>query len=100
MGALYWMLNDVWQGPSWSSIEYGGRWKILHYYAKKFFSPVLISPVKTSETELSVYVVSDLLSDVENAELKVFIYSWDYLTSIDDSSDTILLVGMKAISKP
>lgn len=29
MGALYWQLNDIWQAPSWSSIEYGGRWKVI-----------------------------------------------------------------------
>uniref|UniRef100_A0A8D8RNN4 beta-mannosidase n=3 Tax=Cacopsylla melanoneura TaxID=428564 RepID=A0A8D8RNN4_9HEMI len=44
MGALYWQLNDVWQAPSWSSIEFSGRWKMLHFYAAKFFAPVIISP--------------------------------------------------------
>src|SRR5690349_20445166 len=36
-------LNDIWQAPTWSSLEYGGRWKTLHYLAKNFFAPVLIS---------------------------------------------------------
>lgn len=43
MGAIYWQLNDCWPVASWSSIDYYGRWKALHYFAKRFFSPVLIS---------------------------------------------------------
>ena len=43
MGAVIWQLNDCWPVASWSSIDYFGRWKALHYYAKRFFSPVLIS---------------------------------------------------------
>lgn len=39
MGALYWQLNDVWPCASWSSLEYGGRWKLLHYEARRFFAP-------------------------------------------------------------
>jgi len=31
------------QGPTWSSIEYGGKWKPLHYALKKVFAPVLVS---------------------------------------------------------
>ena len=43
MGTLYWQLNDVWPGQSWSSIDYFGRWKILHYMARRFFAPVAVS---------------------------------------------------------
>lgn len=43
MGAIYWQLNDCWPVISWSSIDYFGRWKALHYYAKRFFAPVLVS---------------------------------------------------------
>lgn len=44
MGALYWQLNDVWPAPTWSSIEYGGKWKMLHYFARRFFFPIQIMP--------------------------------------------------------
>lgn len=43
MGAIYWQLNDCWPVISWSSIDYYGRWKALHYYAKRFFAPVMVS---------------------------------------------------------
>ena len=42
MGALYWQLNDNWPAASWSSLEYGGRWKVLHYAAARFFAPVCL----------------------------------------------------------
>lgn len=43
MGCVYWQLNDCWPAASWSSIDYGGRWKALHYFARRFFAPVLLS---------------------------------------------------------
>lgn len=43
MGTVIWQLNDCWPVASWSSIDYYGRWKALHYYAKRFFAPVLLS---------------------------------------------------------
>jgi beta-mannosidase len=43
MGAVYWQLNDIWPVASWASIDYFGRWKALHYYARRFFQPLAIS---------------------------------------------------------
>jgi len=43
MGAIYWQLNDCWPVASWASVDYFGRWKALHYYAKRFFAPIMIS---------------------------------------------------------
>lgn len=43
MGAIIWQLNDIWPVASWASIDYYGRWKALHYAAKRFFAPVMIS---------------------------------------------------------
>ena len=43
MGTVVWQLNDCWPVASWSSIDYYGRWKALHYYEKRFFAPVLLS---------------------------------------------------------
>ena len=43
MGTIYWQLNDCWPVASWASIDYYGRWKALHYYAKRFFAPLMVS---------------------------------------------------------
>ncbi|MDR2746396.1 MAG: glycoside hydrolase family 2 protein [Treponema sp.] len=43
MGAIYWQLNDIWPVTSWASIDYFNRWKALHYYARRFFQPLMIS---------------------------------------------------------
>ena len=40
MGTLFWQLNDNWPVSSWSSVEYGGKWKPLQYMAKRFFAPL------------------------------------------------------------
>jgi beta-mannosidase len=60
MGGLYWQLNDCWPVASWASIDYYGRWKALHYYARRFYDDVLVSPF-VHEDKIDVYVVSDKL---------------------------------------
>lgn len=63
MGTLYWQLNDCWPAVSWSSIDYFGNWKALHYKAKRSFENVLVS----SEVEnniLKTWVVNDDLEDI------------------------------------
>ena len=61
MGSLYWQLNDCWPVASWASIDYYGRWKALHYYARRFYDDVLISPF-LHDDKVDVYVISDKLA--------------------------------------
>ena len=49
MGAIIWQLNDIWPVASWASIDYYGRWKALHYAAKRFFALVMISAEEEDE---------------------------------------------------
>lgn len=44
MGGIVWQLNDCWPVASWSSRDYYGRWKALHYVTKKAYDDVLVSP--------------------------------------------------------
>jgi beta-mannosidase len=60
MGSLYWQINDCWPVASWSSIDYTGRWKALQYYARRFYSEILVSP-QEEKGNINVFVVSDRL---------------------------------------
>ncbi|MCK6694071.1 MAG: glycoside hydrolase family 2 protein [Thermoanaerobaculia bacterium] len=62
MGTLYWQLNDVWPVASWSSIDYYGRWKALHYFTREDFKPVVALPFVEDDI-LKVYASSDLPAD-------------------------------------
>ncbi|MGC9454431.1 MAG: beta-mannosidase [Phycisphaerae bacterium] len=61
MGAIYWQLNDCWPAASWSSIDHLGRPKALHYGARRFFAPLLLSAVEdTARGRIDLHVTSDL----------------------------------------
>jgi beta-mannosidase len=63
-GTLYWQLNDCWPVASWSSLDYFGRWKALHYAACRFYAPLLLS-IEDKPPEQGVYVTNDLLEPWE-----------------------------------
>ena len=63
-GILYWQLNDCWPVASWSSLDYFGRWKALHYAARRFYTPILLS-IEDIPPEQTVYVSNDLLHSWE-----------------------------------
>lgn len=87
MGALYWQLNDCWPVASWASVDSNGRYKALHYEARRFFEPIHISCMETGEystrkditseryfgyeTKAQLFVNNDTMEDVEG------IVSWE-----------------------
>ena len=60
-GTLIWQLNDCWPVASWSSIDYFGRWKALHYAARKFYAPILLS-VEDKGERMGLCVTNDTAS--------------------------------------
>ena len=61
MGTIFWQLNDNWPVASWASLEYGGRWKVLHYLAKRFYAPVQSVMYRTAkDAPLEAYFISDV----------------------------------------
>ena len=63
-GTLIWQLNDCWPVASWASLDYFGRWKALHYAAKRFYAPLLLSVAEEGKT-MKVHVTSDLFTPVD-----------------------------------
>ncbi len=93
MGALYWQLNDCWPVVSWSSIDYFHRWKALHYMAKQFFTPVLVSAVEDiTKQYFSIYVSSDLREECKGKiSWQITGVEGNYL--LQDEQELVILPG-------
>ena len=76
MGTLYWQLNDSWPVVSWSSIDYYGNWKALHYQAKRAFAPILINPIRQNDS-LNIYLISDCPDTKDHLMLEMKVTDFD-----------------------
>jgi beta-mannosidase len=73
MGTIYWQLNDTWPVASWSSLDYGGRWKAMHYLVKRFFQPVAVAAIPSDDGKsIRFSLVNDTLAEV-SADLAISI---------------------------
>ncbi|MDV7142164.1 glycoside hydrolase family 2 protein [Tropicimonas sp. TH_r6] len=64
MGTLIWQLNDTWPVCSWSSLDHGGGWKLLHHAARRFYAPVFVSAVPDG-SEIVLHAINDAPDPVE-----------------------------------
>lgn len=69
MGVLYWQINDIWPCASWSSIDSFGRWKALHYLARRFFAPILVSLCEEKEAHKIGVHISNTSFENKNVKL-------------------------------
>ncbi|WP_431135432.1 glycosyl hydrolase 2 galactose-binding domain-containing protein [Psychroserpens mesophilus] len=84
MGTLYWQLNDCWPAVSWSSIDYFGHWKALHYQAKKSFKNILISS-EINNTILKTFIINDGLKGITSSlQIKIIDFNGNQLWSSDE----------------
>jgi len=74
-GALFWQLNDCWPGTSWSVIDYYLLPKASYHYARKFFSPILLTLDLTPGKDINVWVVNDKL-EVYQDEIELVVYDF------------------------
>lgn len=61
-GTLFWQLNDIWPGISWSAVEHTGRWKLLQHFCRRFYQPILLSSVEAgadADRELELWITND-----------------------------------------
>jgi beta-mannosidase len=73
-GALFWQLNDCWPVSSWSAVDSALRPKAAYYFAKKFYSPLLVSVVRGGE-QIEIWLTNDLLYGIQG-ELDVSLRSF------------------------
>jgi beta-mannosidase len=95
MGSLFWQIDDCWPVASWSSIDYGGRWKALQYYARRFYNDILLSPHE-EDGSLNFYVVSDRLQPTA-AQLQVSLLDFEG-HSLWSQQQAIEVAGLKSKS--
>jgi beta-mannosidase len=63
MGCVFWQYNDCWPAISWSSVDYFRRWKALHYMARRFYAPILVSGLENPKNAtIDVFLTSDRLA--------------------------------------
>lgn len=83
MGSLYWQLNDVWPGASWSSIDSFGRWKALHFHARRFYAPVAVAATRDAMGRTSVSLLNDRTQALHGA-LRLRVMALDGRTLRDE----------------
>ena len=71
MGTLYWQINDNWPVASWASIDYFGRWKALHYMAKKFYGPRAVSMCMDGDI-MQVYLANESM-DAQSYQVAFYV---------------------------
>ncbi|MBF4985163.1 glycoside hydrolase family 2 protein, partial [Nonlabens mediterrranea] len=97
MGTLYWQLNDCWPAVSWSSIDYFGNWKALHYQVKRDFENILISNVVENDT-LKTYVVNDRLETLQK-DLEIIIKDFNGNVLVNHRIESLHSTALAASSR-
>jgi beta-mannosidase len=76
MGTLYWQLNDNWPVASWSSLEYGGKWKHLHYHARRFYAPLAVMTIPVDQgSNLEFWAIND---NAETVAATATVEVWEF----------------------
>jgi beta-mannosidase len=92
MGTIYWQLNDTWPVASWSSLDYGGRWKAMHYLVRRFFQPVTVAAIPSEgNSAIRFSLVNDTMAEV-SVDLSISLVTM--------SGEVSLLKSVQAMCSP
>lgn len=73
MGTLYWQVNDCWQAPTWSGIDYNANWKLAQYQVQKDCKDLTILERVEEIGEEGYYLISDAIDkDTVNVKYELF----------------------------
>ncbi len=69
---MYWQINDIWQAPTWATMEYGLKWKMGHYYVQHMYEPVYplailkpyLADVMDEKASISIFAINELFNGV------------------------------------
>lgn len=93
MGSIYWQYNDCWPVASWSSVDSFQRWKALHYFAKRFYSPVLLT-AEENGLKADLHISNESLCSVKGS------IKWKLMTAsgsiLDKGTVTCSIEGLNS----
>ena len=105
MGTVVWQLNDIWPVASWSSIDYYGRWKALHYAEKKMFASVMISCEEVGEVSERPFCIAEPAPIEKSARLHIANETMEDVRGIAEWSlrrpdSSVILSGREEVQVP
>ena len=97
MGTLYWQFNDVWLGPTWSTIDASGNWKAAHYTVADLYKTIILLP-ETNDKSFKLSVVNDDLDAHQLAvKMKLIVFTgevvWTKESVVNAVSNSVSRVG-------
>lgn len=85
---------------SYYFLDYFGEWKMLQYYVKEFFSPIIVTgqleEEENGKTKLDIFVVSDF-DKIENADVKIKLGKWNEIGIFNETSFSVSVVSNEKV---
>jgi beta-mannosidase len=97
MGTLFWQLNDVWAGPSWSTVDHLGTWKAAMYEVKRAYAPLVLN-LERSRNEVVVHLWNER-TDLKHARVVTQVYRTDGTMALNDTTRMPMAFGSTVLTK-